>query len=537
MKRYIVIFLFFPLTLFSQAKGTDDFYFSSVEEEVHILNKRARDTGAENPSLMLQLAQDAYTLSKNEELYESQVDALVIMGTAYFHLLEIDKSIDVINSSNELARSINYIDGLWFSTFTLGTVYTYLEDVVKAESYYREADALIVNKNDIKHIAVLKEIVKLYIQQNLYEQAVSVSEEALLMAETLEEERSIVELTLLSGEIEFKAGKIREANSFFRDIITMTSALGDFQEERGTALSFLGKCYALLGDYHLALANGQDALLISVKNNSDRGRLGAYDSLSFIYQLMDDFEKAYINLQLYYKQKEILENKKSLDNLNKIKAYYGSFEKEQEIGKQQLKIENQNQLILIGSLMIALFIIILLVLYFLYRKNSKIAEKLSRDLNRELVLSKTDPVTGLPNRKEMEELIRRAVNGWKKNFVDFSLLFISFEYLKNIDDEWGKGTGEKLQKYISSILKTELKGQDIVSVWKPFLFLILLPETDLASMKSVKHKIDLKFSKGQYIQNKRELILNMELGSYTYSGDGNRSDCISRCREELNKKR
>jgi len=82
--------------------------------------------------------------------------------------------------------------------------------------------------------------------------------------------------------------------------------------------------------------------------------LDAYDSLSFIYQLMDDYEKAYINLQLFYSQKEILEKKINTGNLNKIKAYYGSFEKEQEIDKQQMQIENQNRLILAGSLMITL---------------------------------------------------------------------------------------------------------------------------------------------------------------------------------------
>jgi len=521
--------------LFSQVDKTEDFYFSSIEEEAVLLNKKARETGNDKPLVKLQLAQEAYALSVDENLLENQVDALATMGSAYFHLLDIDKSLELQNQSYELARNINYTEGQWFSAYSLGTLQVYLEDPEKAEIFFAEADKLIVAENDIKHIIVLKEFVKLYKQQGLFEKASATAEEALLMAESLKEEKYTLELSLLYGEIQFHAGNIRNANNLFRNIIAMTSALGDYQDIRASALSLMGKCYALLGDYHMALANGQDALLLSVKNDSDQGRLDAYDSLSFIYQLMDDYEKAYINLQLFYSQKEILEKKINTGNLNKIKAYYGSFEKEQEIDKQQMQIENQNRLILAGSLMITLFIILILIFYFLYRKNSRIADKLSRDLKREMILSKTDPVTGLPNRKKIEEVIQKAITLWKKDAVNFSLLFLSIESFKKIDKEWGEGSGEKIQKFIGNLLKSELKGRDIISVWKPFLFLILLPETDSDSLKSVRHKINLRFSREKYIQDERETSLSLKIGFFTYSGEENRSDCIIKCREELNK--
>jgi diguanylate cyclase (GGDEF)-like protein len=539
MKRYAILIILFlyPLVLFSQVDGTEDFYFSSLEEEAVLLNLQARETGNDQPSVKLQLAQEAYSLAIAEQLYETQVDALATMGTAYFYLLEIDKSLEALKRSYELANRINYSEGHWYSAYILGTIHAYLEDPEIAEAYFSEADQLVIPENDIKHISVFKELVKIYISQKFYEKAATISTEALLMSEILDEEGFILELTLLSGEIQFLAGNIRRANNLLRDIITKTSALGEYQEIRASALSLMGKCYALLGDYHMALANGQDALLLSVKNDSDQGRLEAYDSLSYIYQLMDDFERAYLNLQLYYRQKEFLEKEKNTGNLNKIKAYYGTFEKEQEIDKQQLQIETQNRLILAGSLMIAVFIVLLLIFYLLYRKNSRIAEKLSRDLKRELILSKTDPVTGLSNRKDIEDLIQKAIAAWKKDYINFSLLFLSIESYKKIDREWGEGSGEKLQKFIGNLLKSELKGQDVVAVWKPFLFLILLPETDQDSLKSVRHKLNLRFSRVKYIQDERETVLILNMGTSTYSGDGNRSDCIERCREELNKDR
>lgn len=535
MKRNISVLLICLITpfLFSQIDNSEDFYFSSMEEEVLSLLEKAGKLEDDSAAAKLQLSQEAYEISMSEGFLNLQVDSLTVMGTAFFQLQEIDKSLHALDQSSQLAEMINYPEGLWLSYYTLGTVHAFWEDSDKAIYFFEKADVLVSEKSDVRHIEVLRELAKVYLFERMFEQAVSKSDGALLMAKALENEKSIIEITHLLGEIEFFAGNIRKANDHFRDIILRTSVTGKYQLYRATAHSFMGKCYALLGDYHMALANAQDALLLSVKNEFDQGRLHAYDSLSFVYQHMDDYERAYANLQLFYQQREFLENEKNTGNLDKIKAYYGTFEKEQEIDKQQVLIKNQNRLILFGALMIALFSVLLMIFYLLYRKNSRIADRLSLDLKREMVLSKTDPVTGLPNRKEIEEQIQKLIIAWKKNPISFSIILISFEEYRKIDSEWGEGSGVKLQKYIGKLLKSELKGQDTVAVWKPFLFMILLPETDRESLKSVEHKIKLRFSREEYSNESGKITLSLQVGSSTYSDGESRSACIERCKREL----
>ncbi len=539
MKRYIPVlfFCFFTSHLFSQADRSEDFYFSSMEEEVLSLLEEARELGDENPAEKLQLAMDAYEISVTESFLQLQVDSQTLMGIAYFQLQEIEKSLQSLNQSLLMAEGINYIDGSWQSFYMLGLVHNFLGDSEKSISFFENADQLILDENDLKHIYVLRELAIVYQYERMFELAISRAENALLMAGNLEDENSIIELSHLLGEIEFQAGNIRTANNLFSDIIARTSVTGEHQLIRASAHSFMGKCYALLGDYHMALANAQDALLLSVKNGEDEGRLDAYDSLAFTYQHMDDFERAYINLQLYFKQKELLEQDKNTGNLDKIKAYYGTFEKEREIDQQQVLIESQNRLILLGALMIALLAVMILIFFLLYKKNSRIADRLSHDLKREMVLSKTDPVTGLPNRKEIEDLIQKSINSWKKDPRSFSILLISFEEYRKVDTQWGEGAGEKLQKFIGKLLETELKGQDTIAVWKPFLFMILLPETDRESLQSVRHKINMRFSREKYNYDVGEISLEFHMGSSTYSGDESRSACVDRCKRELEEAR
>lgn len=539
MKRYIPVFLFcfFTSLLFSQSDKSEDFFFSSLEEEVLSLLEGARELGDENPAEKLRLAMDAYDISVTENLLHLQVDSQTLMGNAYFQLQEIEKSLQILNQSFLLAEGIKYIEGLWQASYLLGLLHNFLGDSEKSISYFENADQLILEENDLKHIYVFRELAIVYQDERMYEQAVSKAEKSLSIAEILEDENSIIELTHLLGEIEFQAGNIRKANNLFHDIIARTSVTGEDQLIRASAHSFLGKCYALLGEYNMALANAQDALLLSVKNDEDEGRLDAYNSLAFTYQHMDDFERAYINLQLYFKQKELLEKDKNTGNLDKIKAYYGIFEKEREIDQQQVLIESQNRLILLGALMIALLAVMILIFFLLYKKNSQIADRLSQDLKREMVLYKTDPVTGLPNKKEIEDLIQKSINSWKKDFRSFSILLISFEEYRKVDSQWGELAGEKLQKFIGKLLKTELKGQDKIAVWKPFLFMILLPETDRESLKSVRHMINVRFSREKYNYDKGEISLKFHMGSSTYSGEETRSTCIERCKRELEKNR
>ncbi len=82
--------------------------------------------------------------------------------------------------------------------------------------------------------------------------------------------------------------------------MNLASSPGDNQEYLSLAMSFLGKCYAIMGEFDLALVNGQQALLISAKINSIEGRIRAYDSLAFIYEKMDSYENAFLNLKSYY---------------------------------------------------------------------------------------------------------------------------------------------------------------------------------------------------------------------------------------------
>jgi len=298
-------------------------------------------------------------------------------------------------------------------------------------------------------------------------------------------------------------------------------------------MALISRDYALLKNYSLALSYGQDALLLAAGTGNDKVRLEAYSSLAFIYRQMENYLEAYNYLSLYYQQKEMYDKRRNENNLNSIKTYYETLEKEKEIDEQNVRIDSQNRLILYGGLMLVLLFALLFVFYLLYKKNSRIVDKLSRDLKREMVLSKTDPLTGLPNRKGLDEKLKEAMLKWRESKKDFSLMMISLTDHKNLDKEVESGTGEKFQKYLGDLLRTELKGNDFISLWKPFVFTVLLPETDENSVKTLKDKLDLVLASRSFKAGEKEIPLSHRTVTATYSGEGSTRDFLENCREQL----
>lgn len=523
----------FSLSIFSQDGESNDFMFATIEDQIRSYNQQAEALTPDKAGEMLNLAKKAFSLAEAENFNKLGAEAQALMGIAYYYLLEIDKSLEYLNYCYDTALKYQFADLISYASYNMGIVYRYLDDKEKALTLFHESLANQDDANTIQKLSTLKALAETHRDLGQYTEAAGYTESALLIAKELEEQLIIQELQLLSGDIAYKNGNLRESVSRLIAIIRETSETAAMTAVRSSAMSLLGRNYARLNDNTRALSYGQDALLLAVSSGDEPNRLEAYSSLAFIYRQMNQFEEAYNYLSLYYKQKEIYDSGKNEKNLNSIKAYYETLEKEKEIDEQRVRIASQNRLIIYGTLLLVGLLALLFIFYQLYRRNQRVVEKLSRDLKKEMVLSKTDAVTGLPNRKAIEEKIREAFLQWKTDRKDFSLLFISFSEYRNLDKDIEDGAGEKFQKFIGDLLNTELKGQDFIALWKPFLFSVLLPSTDRESLILLGERLEHSLIEQRFKINDKEMSLSYTTASAVYSGEGTMHEFIDSCKNEL----
>lgn len=96
------------------------------------------------------------------------------------------------------------------------------------------------------------------------------------------------------------------------------------------------------------------------------------------------------------------------------------------------------------------------------------------------VLSITDPLTGLYNRRYLTEILPREIKRAKRYGHPLSLIMSDIDHFKEVNDSFGHHTGDLVLKEIADFFQRNLReGVDWVARYGGEEFLIVLPETDI----------------------------------------------------------
>lgn len=101
-----------------------------------------------------------------------------------------------------------------------------------------------------------------------------------------------------------------------------------------------------------------------------------------------------------------------------------------------------------------------------------------------------DELTGLPNRRQLQESLPRAFELARKNDVIGALLFIDLDHFKTINDSLGHATGDWLLRQVADRLKRLIRQGDFLARLGGDEFVLLLPHLS-ASPPQAEMQADL----------------------------------------------
>ncbi len=110
-------------------------------------------------------------------------------------------------------------------------------------------------------------------------------------------------------------------------------------------------------------------------------------------------------------------------------------------------------------------------------------------LAREESAARTDPLTGLLNRRGFLELSRLVVSMAERSARSFSVIMIDLDHFKRVNDKFGHAMGDRVLQEISSILLRRVRNQDILARWGGEEVIILLPDTGVDGANALGEKI------------------------------------------------
>lgn len=108
--------------------------------------------------------------------------------------------------------------------------------------------------------------------------------------------------------------------------------------------------------------------------------------------------------------------------------------------------------------------------------------------------ARTDPLTGLFNRKFLEESIDKIVSQSKRSKLSYGILMVDIDYFKMINDTHGHDVGDEAIKVIASTLIENTRESDIVVRFGGEEFIVLLYNCDKDYIKEIAEKIRIAFA-------------------------------------------
>jgi diguanylate cyclase len=91
--------------------------------------------------------------------------------------------------------------------------------------------------------------------------------------------------------------------------------------------------------------------------------------------------------------------------------------------------------------------------------------------------ARTDPLTGLANRRGLNELLLQRVNLFLQEKTPFCVILADIDHFKRINDSYGHLVGDKILRFVARTLMANIKGQDSVIRFGGEEFAIVLPYT------------------------------------------------------------
>lgn len=100
-----------------------------------------------------------------------------------------------------------------------------------------------------------------------------------------------------------------------------------------------------------------------------------------------------------------------------------------------------------------------------------------------------DPLTGLYNRRYMQENLEQEIHRSERDNKSIGLILLDIDHFKSINDQFGHGAGDHVLKTLAALLKSHVRKGDICCRYGGEEFLFILPNSSYKNTFSLAEKL------------------------------------------------
>jgi two-component system, cell cycle response regulator len=482
----------------------------SIQAEYHLgyaqgLLNHARAL-AQDPFFEESIALMRHSLMLGEEhgFQPHIVECLQEIAAAYYCQCEYDLALQYWSYCLDLSLNLANDDAYIQANIGIGKIYFSYDDFVSALEHHRQAAEYNPNiKNEKLTASLFINLGSDYLHLLQYDEALKALQQGLLRAKNIDHLEYISEALCLIGQVQWALGQLDLAQGSLLSALKINKKLKNQWNLASNYLA-LGKINLAVRDDQLANKYLKQGLLHAQRRNAADLVFQFEELIAELAELQGDFKLALAYFKRFHLGQQTVKSQLSPYKLQAM--------------KMQLEIESARL------------------------ENADLRRQRASqhcEIQRVERLASYDGLTGILNRRGLEEQGCELFQRQRMNQQSLSVLMIDVDHFKRVNDGCGHPVGDKVLRQIAALLKSGCRQDDLVGRYGGEEFVVLLPNHEGVAAIEVGERLRGLVDAWIWARIHPELKITISVGIASVADDAsleallNRSDqCLYRAKQQ-----
>jgi diguanylate cyclase len=138
--------------------------------------------------------------------------------------------------------------------------------------------------------------------------------------------------------------------------------------------------------------------------------------------------------------------------------------------------------------------------------------RLQGELSQASEMVRYDPLTGVLNRKGMNEAIEAEVGRARRQNTKLCMALLDIDNFKKLNDSLGHAAGDSALQHLAKVVKETIRPQDSLSRYGGEEFVVLLPDTPLDSAMTAMVRVQRELTRRFFLHNNDKVLITFSCG-------------------------
>ncbi|GHU20051.1 hypothetical protein FACS189475_08320 [Betaproteobacteria bacterium] len=157
--------------------------------------------------------------------------------------------------------------------------------------------------------------------------------------------------------------------------------------------------------------------------------------------------------------------------------------------------------------------------------------ELQNELDKASHLVRHDQLTGVFNRRGLDEIYENEVARAMRRRVPLCVALLDIDNFKKLNDSLGHDVGDAALIHLVSVIRETLRPQDTLSRFGGEEFIILLPDTPIEDAVKALIRVQRELTKRYFLNNNEKLLITFSAGVTEIRPDDTEASAIKRADE------